>query len=586
MTAEPAQRRILFFISAALITTTLVAYEPIRHNGFVSYDDDKYIVNNEQVTSGITRQSLGRAFTQPHYFMWHPLTTLSHTLDWQLFGPNPLGHHLVSLLLHIANVVLLFWILTNITGGIWPSAFVAAVFAVHPVQVESVAWAAERKTVLSGLFWLLTTAVYIRYTRRPVISRYIFLLVVFGLCTMTKPVVVTLPFILLLLDYWPLERFKKVSAGRLIWEKIPILALSIILSVITFIVQRSGGVVQALEKEPINYRIANMFLSYIRYTGKMIWPSRLAAFYPHPRLDFTDTWVVICSAFFILITIISIDIGLRRRYAAVGWLWYVGTLVPVIGLVQSGTQAMADRYMYIPMVGLLITIAWAVKEVAAERPRLRAVASVSATGVLLAGVILTRMQVGYWQNNTTLFEHTLKITKNNLLGESNYGMALLEAGNIDEAIGHFNNVLRLNKNHANAYLNLGIAYSRLGKYEPAIQNWTKALELKPNSVEALNNLAWLLATSDDVSLEDANRAIKYAERACELTENKNPSMTDTLAAAYAAAGRFEEAVKTAVQAVEAAKSRGKEDLANEIQNRIKLYESGQRYRQKQSEDRN
>jgi tetratricopeptide (TPR) repeat protein len=242
--------------------------------------------------------------------------------------------------------------------------------------------------------------------------------------------------------------------------------------------------------------------------------------------------------------------------------------------------------MYIPMVGLLITIAWAVKEVAAERPRLRAVASVSATGVLLAGVILTRMQVGYWQNNTTLFEHTLKITKNNLLGESNYGMALLEAGNIDEAIGHFNNVLRLNKNHANAYLNLGIAYSRLGKYEPAIQNWTKALELKPNSVEALNNLAWLLATSDDVSLEDANRAIKYAERACELTENKNPSMTDTLAAAYAAAGRFEEAVKTAVQAVEAAKSRGKEDLANEIQNRIKLYESGQRYRQKQSEDRN
>ena len=579
MTLEQRQK---LFICLGLIAATLVAYEPIRHNGFVNYDDDAYITNNPSVKGGITRDSVIWAFTKPHQVNWHPLTTLSHILDCQLFGLNPLGHHLVSLTFHIINALLLFWIINDLTGAIWPSAFVAAVFAVHPLQVESVAWAAERKTVLSGLFWLLTTAVYIRYARRPGISRYIFLLVVFGLCIMTKPVVVTLPFVLLLLDYWPLERFKKVSAGRLISEKIPLLVLSIILSAITFIVQRSGGVVQAIEKEPINYRIANMFLSYIRYTGKMIAPSRLAAFYPHPRPDFTDTWVVICAALFILITIISIDIGLRRRYASVGWLWYVGTLVPVIGLVQVGTQAIADRYMYIPMVGLLIIAGWAVNDLVANRPRWRVVAAVSATGVLLVGVILTRMQVGYWHNNTTLFEHTLKITKNNLLAESNYGMALLEAGHIDEAIGHFNNALRLNKSHANAYLNLGTAYSRLGKYKPAIQNWTKALELKPNSVKALNNLAWALATAEYVSADDANKAVELAQHACELTRYKKAELLDTLAAAYAAAGRFEDAVKTAGQAVDIVKAGGQEDLVSEIQNRMELYKAGHRYRQKQN----
>ena len=584
MTLEHRQKHIRVFIYAGIVAATLAAYEPIRHNDFTHYDDNNYIYDNPQVTSGITLQSLGEAFTKPHYYMWHPLTTISHILDWQLFGANPLGHHIVNLLLHIVNALLLFWILTNLTSSIWASGFVAAVFALHPLQVESVAWAAERKTVLSGLFWFVSIAVYIWFTKRPSIRRYVFLFVVYGLCIMTKPIVVTLPFVLLLLDYWPLERVKKVSAGKLITEKIPLLALSITLSVITLIAQRSGGVVQTLERAPLDYRVANMFLSYIRYIGKMIWPSRLALFYTHPRLNISDALAVTCAVLFILLTVLCIEIGRRKRYATFGWLWYAGTLVPVIGLVQSGTQAMANRYMYIPMVGLLIVIAWGVRDFIVKRPGIRTAAAVMCVIALSSILILTRIQVGHWRNDRTLFEYTLKVTEDNILAENNYGLALLEAGSIDEAIEHFTNARRINKYYVSAYINLGMAYSRQGKYEPAIQNWTKALELKPNSLEALNNLAWVMATVNEATIEDANKAIELVKRVCEQTGYKNPSMMDTLAAAYAAAGRFEEAVKTAGQAVEEAKRSGKEDLANEIQDRIKLYQSGERYRQKQNDD--
>ena len=277
-----------------------------------------------QVTSGITLESMGKAFTQPHFFMWHPLTTISHMLDYQIFGLNPAGHHFTSLLLHILNALLLFWILNSLGGTVWLSAFIAGVFALHPLQVESVAWAAERKTVLSGLFWLLTIAAYIRYAKQPGVGRYLAVLLVFGLCIMTKPVVVTLPFALLLLDYWPLERvrwgpgfaeglrrgkqktkgtFQKASATRLIIEKIPLLAMSAFLSVMTFVAQRQGGVVPTLERMPLDYRVANMFLAYIRYIGKLIWPSELAVCYPHPHVTFSDFRVVICAALFILLSI-------------------------------------------------------------------------------------------------------------------------------------------------------------------------------------------------------------------------------------------------------------------------------------------
>ena len=376
-------------MSAAIVIATLVAYEPIRHNDFVNYDDDKYITKNPEVMGGITRQSLEQAFTKSHYYMWHPLTTISNMLDYEFFGLNPIGHHLVSVAIHIVNALLLFWILKNITGTMWAGAFVAAVFALHPVQVESVAWAAERKTVLSGLFWLLTVAAYVRYTRQPGFLRYLLVLLIFGLCIMTKPVVVTLPFAMLLLDYWPLERIRwrktedrkqktqdkgqysgGFSTGRLILEKIPLLAMSVFLSVMTLISQKQGGGVPALDMIPLDYRVANMFLSYIRYIGKLIWPSGLAVYYSYPFVTLSDFWAVTCAILFIVLTIVIVcSIGRRKKYAVVGWLWYVGTLVPMIGLVQSGEQAMANRYMYISMLGLLIIIACAAKDFVASRPQ-------------------------------------------------------------------------------------------------------------------------------------------------------------------------------------------------------------------------
>jgi tetratricopeptide (TPR) repeat protein len=458
--------------------------------------------------------------------------------------------------------------------------------------------------------------------------------------------------------------------------------LSAILSVITFSVQQRGGAVMPLEKMPLDFRIANTFISYMRYIGKTIWPSRLAAFYPPLPANFPKTVETMCLLLFILITAFSIYIGRRKKYAAVGWLWYIGTLVPMIGLVQAGAQAMANRYMYIPMLGLLIIITWTVKDFVANRPRWKIVSAVLAAVVLSSAIILTRMQVRHWQNSMTLFEYTLKVSENNALAENSYGCALLEAGRvdeavlhlskavrispifsearnnlgkvflkhgklneaiacfnelikrkqdsaevyyhlamalsmqkkyddaikclakvlmlnpeypgahrkigaallatgkIDEAIPHLNEALQINPDQAEVCANLGTAYTQLSKYRLAIQNWTRAVELEPNSADVLNNLAWLLATVNDPSVQDANKAIEFAQRACELIGYKEPAVLDTLAAAYAAAGRFNDAVTTAEQAVNAAKARGQEDMVSEIQNHIELYKAGRAYIQK------
>jgi len=618
-----SQKQIILLISAALVITTLIAYEPIRHNSFVTYDDYSYIVNNPQVTSGLSLQSLGQAFTKPHFFMWHPLTTISHIMDYQFFGLNPLGHHFVSLLLHIANALLLFWIVNRLTGTTLVSAFVAAVFALHPIQVESVAWAAERKTVLSGLFWLLTMAAYIRYARQPRLDRYLVVLLVFGLCIMTKPVVVTLPLALLLLDYWPLDRVRwgqqrnntarggsnKKSTVWLIAEKIPLATMSAFLSVMTFVSQRQGGVVPTLEKMPLDYRVANMFLSYIRYIGKMLWPSGLAVCYPHPRAVLSDTPVVMCAMLFIVLTILSIYIGRRKRYVAVGWLWYVGTLVPVIGLVQSGAQAMANRYMYIPMLGLLIIIGWAVKDFIVNRPRIRIAATVIGVIVLLSLLILTRIQVRHWQNTLTLFEYTLNVTGDNPVTENSYGAALfnegrieeaelhlrkavhlapafviarnnlakvyLKQGRINEAIEHFNELIRHNEGTAEVYYNLAAALEMQKKYEDAIKYYAKSLELNPGDPAANKRIGIAL-----VAAGKANEAIGYAQRACELTGDKDVECLETLASAFAAGGKFEEAKATAGQALNIAKTSGQENLVVEIQKRMELYQAGMRDRQK------
>jgi protein O-mannosyl-transferase len=696
VTLERQQKHISIFVYVGIVVATLVAYEPIRHNYFVSYDDPLYITANPIVAGGISCNSVILAFTKLYATNWHPLTWLSHMLDYRLFGPNPLGHHLVSVLLHIVNAILLLWILTEMTGATWASAFVAAVFALHPLQVESVAWLSERKTVLSGLFWFLTMAAYIRYARKPGFGRYLLVLLVFGLCIMTKPIVVTLPLVLLLLDYWPLDRIRwgrqhnskarskpdQKSIGWLMAEKIPLLAISAILGVLTVIAQQSGGAISTLDKFSLNQRIANVFASYVKYIGKLIWPSGLAVFYPPSYSTLLSTTALIYAFIFILISAISIYIGRRKKYIVVGWLWFVGTFIPMIGLVQVGGQAMANRYMYLSMLGLLIIIALAGKEIIATRPRLKSIAVVMSVILLSCLLVLTRMQVQHWRNSLALFEYTLSVTKDNASAENSYGCALfnydrfteaeqhfdnalrieprfdsvlpylariyakegrfdeaietyeelikrnyktaelyynlamllgiqekyydsikyfnkslemnqsnpdthkelgitlLAAGKPDEAIGQFNESLRIKADQSVVYENLGTAYSQLGKYEPAVQNWTRAIELNPDNIDALDKAGWFLAVRGKVSVEKANQAIVYAQHACELTKYAVPAHLDTLGVAYAAAGRFDEAKAAAEKALKLARETGQEDLADAIENRIKLYDAGQPYCEK------
>jgi tetratricopeptide (TPR) repeat protein len=447
---------------------------------------------------------------------------------------------------------------------------------------------------------------------------------------MTKPIVVTLPFALLLLDYWPLDRIKwrlsikpltpntnspqKISAVLLITEKIPLLLLSAVLVVLTLISQKSGAVISSLEKLPLNLRIANVFISYIKYIGKTIWPSGLAVFYPYFHLNLTDAAVIICALLFVLITVFCIYIGRRRKYVLVGWLWYVGTLVPMIGLVQAGSQSMANRYMYISILGLLIIAVLAVKEFVADNVRRKILVAVSAAGLLFTLGILTQMQVKHLQNDFTLFGYAIEVTENNVVAESGFGSALFRAGRYNEAVPYLANALRISPAYSNArndlgmvflkqgklneaiacfdelikqkqdspkvYVNLAIAYSQQGKYDLAMQNCAKAEQLKPNETEPLNNMAWLFATIGDASVQDANKAIGYARRACELTANNNADNLDTLAVAYAAAGKFNDAIMTAEKALNIAKAAGQENTAREIQNRLELYKAGKPYREK------
>ena len=625
-------RLYVFLIYAVLALATIIAFEQVRRSEFVHYDDNIYVTKNPHVQAGITRQSVIWAFTTPHYHMWHPLTSLSHMLDCQLFGLNPAGHHLTSLLLHIASGLLLFWILKRMTGAIWLSGFVAAVFAVHPLQVESVAWVAERKNVLCGFFWMLTIAAYIRYVERPRIGRYLLVVLVFFLGLMAKPMAVTLPFVLLLLDYWPLCRLRRarqnesedlpqsksekagyqsLSLRGLVAEKIPLFILAAILSVITFIAQQRGGTMTAIEHLPLNIRIANALVSYLSYIGKMVYPSGLAVLYPHRNDDLMTWQPIVC---FIILAVVSagiIHIARRRRFLAAGWLWYLGTLVPVIGLVQVGGQAMADRYTYLPSIGIFIMVAWGAAELPGRWRYRKIGLGITAGVILVALLICTRMQMRYWRDDFTLFGHAIEVTKDNffmhnkyggILGQkgrleesirhcteavrinpqcfeayNNIGASLLRQGKFDKAIECFNKALQINPRYSMAWNNLGTVYAHKGKIKDAISSWNKILELDPECDEAINNLAWVRATTVDSNFRNPDEAVQLALRCCELARYSEPRFLDSLSAAYAASGRFPEAIETAEKAIRLASSAGKKGLAKEIQNRLRLYKSGRPY---------
>ena len=593
MTEHTHKSRHTFLIYPLLVAAIVLAYEPMRHNDFISYDDPDYVTRNPHITGGLTAESVIWAFTKPHYHMYHPLTSLSHMLDCELFGLDPFWHHAASLFFHMLNALLLFWVLKRMTGAVWASAFVAAIFALHPLQVDSVAWVAERKSVLSGSFWILTMITYVFYSERPGPGRYLLVVVGYVLALLSKPVVISLPFALLLLDYWPLRRirtksaenkqsekprYRRFSAKRLIVEKVPLLILSAALCVITIFALHGSGAVMPLETIPIRYRIANAFIAYLKYIQNFIWPSKLAVLYPHPADRILMIEAATCALVLISILGLCIYLGNRKRYLPVGWLWFIGTLVPVIGIVQAGAQAMADRYMYVPIIGLLIIIAWGAGEASAKMPYRTILLALSAAVVLSAAVICTRRQVAYWRDNLTLFGHTLKVTQNNAIIHNSYGCALCDAGQadaaltefqkaleiiptfskarynlgkllfsegkLDQAVACFQGLLKIHGDSAEPYYYLGLIHNKKRQPDQAAECFSQALRGDPNYIEAHSQLGGVYLAANQIE-----RAIEHFNDVVRLDAGRTDAYA-SLGMAYMKKGRLDLAVSNWSRAVE------------------------------------
>jgi Flp pilus assembly protein TadD len=676
------QRRLqTWLICLGLALGVLAAYAPVWRAGFITYDDPAYVTANPHVQGGLSWAGLIWALTTSDASNWHPLTWISHMLDFQLYGMNPAGHHLTNVALHLANSILLFLLLQRMTKAMWPSALVAALFALHPMHVESVAWVSERKDVLSTLFWILSIWAYLRWVEKSGAGKaksrtfYTLSVALFALGLAAKPMLVTLPFVLLLLDYWPLQRHQSPIAG-LFAEKKPFFILAAASCLVTFLVQLRGGSVMPLSRLPFGARMANVPVSCVRYVVKIFWPAHLAIAYPFLK------WPVWAVAGSIVLLLLFSGLVLWRVRAqpwlAVGWLWFLGTLAPVIGVVQVGTQAMADRYSYIPSIGLFIAVAWAARNWAM---RLDAWAPVF-LGVLATAICLelTARQAACWQNDQTLFLHAIENTTGNYvayagLGEYegmhgqtndainhletsvrinpnypssrnnlgrillmegrddaaleqlqkavaldpgladaryNLGYALLAGGRVGEALDQFqaqvnlqpadfkaqNNMgtvllqnglagdaiaylrkaVEIKPSEAEPHYLLGNALYRTGRVAEAISQYEKVIQLSPNHIQARNDLAWILACNPDPHIRNGARAVDLALRADQLSGGQNPVVIGTLAAGYAEAGNFSEAVATGKRACQAARAQTNSVLAGLLEKRQQRYQTGSPWR--------
>jgi len=742
-------------VSLALVAATAAVYSNVRKFESVTFDDPGYVFENPQVLRGLSWNSVSWAFTSTKQSNWHPLTWLSHMADCQLYGPRPGQHgaataagwhHVTSVVLHMAAAVLLFFVLKRMTRAFWASAMVASLFALHPLHVESVAWIAERKDVLSTLLAMLALGAYALYAERPSVWRMTPVVVFLALGLMAKPMLVTLPLVMLLLDYWPLGRIKfkvksekfkvkkccrspptlnfqlstlncrsgrdappgnrdmpagardapaanrDIAAGALpqrkpvilLLEKMPLLALAAASSVVTYCVQHSAGSMVFGDAIPLDIRAENVAAAYAGYLGKALWPTHLAVFYPYPRE--VALWYVHAAAL-AAVTVLVVRAARARPYLVVGWLWYLGMLVPVIGLVQVGAQAMADRYTYMPLIGIFIIVVWGAADLLAGVPWRRYVLAPLGGGAIVACAALAWGQVQCWSNSFDLFSHAAEVTKDNALAYFNLGQAMRDmnepaeavvffqealkahpdrfpfahnnlglayvelgafdpakyedakkefllaladepnfpeahnnlglrysaAGQHDKAVEEYRQCIKLNPELPQAHYNLGRALAQQGKldearreltealrwapYDPdahdelgralwrqgnhraAADSYRRALQLSPDKLQSLNNLAWLLATDTDPELRDGAEAVRLAERACQLTDRKVPDFLDTLAAAYAEAGRFAEAVQVAQEALRLVPSAGRApDLAANIAGRLELYKAGTAFR--------
>jgi tetratricopeptide (TPR) repeat protein len=543
--------RLAILLCLALVLAIGAVYGQVYGHDFLNYDDPAYVTENGQVQQGLTGASVRWAFTTTAEANWHPLTWLSLQLDYQLWGLKASGYHLTSLLLHCASSLLLFGVLWRMTGAVWASAAVAALFAVHPLHVESVAWVAERKDVLSTLFWMLTLWAYVWYVESPGLGRYLLLLLAFALGLLAKPMLVTLPCVLLLLDYWPLGRWpsragpRAVSLRRLVGEKLVLFALAAASCVITAIVQRQGGTVVALDDLPFPLRLGNAVASYLGYIGHMLWPANLAVFYPHPREQLSLAKVLAAGALLGGISVAAYRLRRRQPYLLVGWLWYVGTLVPVVGLVQVGSQAMADRYTYVPLIGLFIMLAWGVPALLRTRWGFGTAVLASGTALVLAVCMVTTWgQVDYWRDSVTLWEHALSATDKNFITHYHLGGAYSRQGQLDRAVQQFEASLRLNPQFAGAHNDLGAALVRQGKWEQARQHFDAALKIDPDYFPAHRSLGVVLAEHGKVE-----EALLHDRAALRLRPDDGETHLN-LGLALARQGKVDEAVPHYRAAVE------------------------------------
>jgi protein O-mannosyl-transferase len=678
---DAQRRRQTGLICLGLALAVLAAYAPVWKAGFITYDDPSYVTANPHVQDGLSWAGVVWALTTGHAGNWHPLTWISHMLDFQLYGMNPAGHHLTSVVLHAANSVLLFLLLQRMTRRMWPSALVAALFALHPMHVESVAWVSERKDVLSALFWILSIWAYVRFVEESGAGKaggktfYNWSIVLFGLGLAAKPMLVTLPFVLLLLDYWPLQRRQTPIAGLFV-EKTPFFILAAGSCAVTFFVQLHGGTVMPLDRLPFGMRVANVPVSYVRYLAKTFWPAHLAIAYPMLRWP---VWTMV-GATVLLLLLSRLAFGRVRAqpWLAVGWLWFLGTLTPVIGVVQVGMQSMADRYSYIPSIGLFIAVVWAAREWGA-RLGARAPAILGGLGAAIC-LVLTARQAACWKNDQTLFQHAIQNTTGNFIayaglgdyegqhGQTNraidhletsvrinpgfpnsrnvLGRILLMEGRDDEALAQLQKAVSLGPELADARYNLGYALLakgrlgealdqfqaqvdlkpedfraqnnmgdvllqnglagdaipflqkaveikpadagphyllgnalyRTGRVAESIAQYEKAIQLNPDHIQACNDLAWILACHPDPSIRNGARAVALALRADQLSGGKNPGVIGTLAAGYAEAGKFSDAITADQRACQTALAQTNSVLAELLKKRLRFYEAGSPWR--------
>ena len=552
-------------VCAALVAAVFAAFLPVIQNAFV-YDDWQYIVLNPHVQKGLTAESLSWAFRSTYAANWHPITWLSHMADCLAFGLNPAGHHAVNIVLHAANVVLLLVLLSRLTGSFWKSAIVAAVFGLHPLRLESVAWVAERKDVLSMFFLLLTVHTYFWYVRsagrslRYRATVYSVLVLLYSLGLMSKPMLVSLPFVLLLIDYWPLKRLtapawaeteladRPMLKGAIL-EKMPLFMLSAVSCAVTYTAQHKGEAVGLIQDYPLTVRLENAAISYVSYLGKMVWFRNLAVLYPHPGLNVSIATTVACVLFILCATTFAVISRTRRPYVTIGWLWYLVTLLPVIGLVQVGVQAMADRYTYLPLIGISIATVWGLAELLGNSVQRTPITRCSSASffvpiLILCLLVCTRVQTRYWRNNETLYRRAIACTSRNYIMLNNLGLELSDRGKVDEAIRLYRRGLAIAPRFHVLYLNLGEALAKKGQLKQAIIAYKTALRLKPDYADAHNNLGLVFYQQGNV-----NTAVMEYQQALKAEPN-HANAHYNLASALARQGNLDEAVNHLRLAIE------------------------------------